>query len=75
VLAVAWAWRGGKLRRLGDNLHTIVLRAAFATWGVAAWRDAPVRAAKPQPGDSMPYGLAIVIGTVMASGLVWLFRM
>jgi prepilin signal peptidase PulO-like enzyme (type II secretory pathway) len=71
LVALIWAWRDGKLRRLGISLISIIGRCIPTTSGVVGWRLPARGAAQPQPADTMPYGLAILIGTMAASACVW----
>jgi Flp pilus assembly protein protease CpaA len=75
IVAVIWAWRGGRMRRLAADLYAIVARAVCAAGGVAGWRNSSLRVAtQPYPADAMPYGLAILMGMLTASAVVWFCR-
>ena len=75
LLALLWAWRGHKLRSALANVRRIVAGAVFTLRSPASWRGLSAAAPGPQAPDGMPYGLAILLGTCLASGVVWLARM
>jgi prepilin peptidase CpaA len=74
VIAVVFAASKGRLGTVVWNLSGTVFGLLGPTAGLASVREAGRLAPRPHEGLKMPYGLAILAGTALAGGGLWLCK-